>query len=120
MSRESITVARLATTTPNRFIRVSVNYTKGGTSYFTGTHKGRGYSIHFTPIEDHGDGSWSTMLMSGICHHFEDANRFNRKRLEQLASNPASIPMYKECLDKVLAEERLTLADEAKPQEIAA
>lgn len=109
MSRESILVAKIATTTPNRFIRVTVDYTKGGMSYMSGTVKNRGYSVHFTPVEDKGDGCWSTMLMSGICHFIEPANRFNRNRLEILAAQGDKLPKYQECLDHVLREEKLTL-----------
>lgn len=109
MSRETIVIAKLATTTPNKFLRISVSYTKGGMSYMSGTYKNRGYSLHVTPIEDKGDGGWSTILMSGCGHFFEPAARFNRARLEALAAQGDKLPKYKECVDRVLLEESLVL-----------
>jgi hypothetical protein len=105
MSQRTIKIARLATTKPQHFIEVSVSYTTG-----------RGYSLGVWPIEDKGDGCFSCFLFSGASRFIEPAARFNYKRLAQLADQGDKLPGYRELIEKVLANEKLTLASAGNPE----
>ena len=52
------------TTTPNKFIEVTMDYNKGGMNYFSGQMLSRGYYIHVSPVEIE-NGMKCTRVFSG-------------------------------------------------------
>lgn len=110
----------LKTTTPNKFIRVQLHYCEGGMNYFSGEVNKRGYRLSVQAIEDKGDGCISFMMFHGVAHTAEETKRFNARRLEELAAQGDKLPMYNECIQKVLRDENLVLAPVESAQPVAA
>ena len=104
-----IRIARLATTTPQKFINIELYYCQGGPNFMSGGYNKRGYRLSVTPITDNGDGGISWMITSGIAHTVEETKRFNAKRMAELAALGDKLPQYQACIDHVLAKEGLTL-----------
>lgn len=119
-TRRSINVYRLATTTPNKFVDISVGYCEGGTSYFSGQSNARAYYMHCTPVEiENWEGSEikKFMLFHGRKAKLEDAKRFSQKRLQILADKAREWATGKDVeimqlVNVVLAEENLTLVEQ--------
>lgn len=90
---------------------VSLTYSKGGTSYFTGKHESRGYYLSVRPVTlEKGDGytSESFMIFSGYKHLLKEVKRQSDKAYRECLDMYE--PMVEQMMDKVLSE-RLT--DEA-------
>lgn len=73
-----------------RTVEVSVEYALGGINYFTGNHNARGYRVSFRPMNLTKFGKSFTLLgnsrESGGYIMTEEANRFSRKRLQEIAT----------------------------------
>lgn len=88
MSKQTIEIGRFATKTENEYLVVEVDYTKGGTNFLSGNSYSRGYyaGVHVRTIRP--DGSVSFLIGGGPKGYsmlIEKADRFNAKKLAQLA-----------------------------------
>jgi len=104
-----ITVDKLPTTTPNKFLEVSVYYDQGGMNFFSGTSKRRGYYLSVTPIEIDGVFTKSTAF-SGTCDLLEEVKRYSAGKLSAWASKARIQPQYKILVDHVTAKNNIVLA----------
>ena len=103
MSKQTIVIANLPTTTPDHFVEVDVHYDKGGMTYFSGTSVRRGYYVAVQPVERK-DGWRKFSAFSGTSLLIEEAKRFSQKRLEELALIGLKLPQYQTVLNHVLAK----------------
>lgn len=103
-------VCYYATNVPNKFIEVSVGYTKG-MNYFT-YETYNGYKLAMQPMELNSRNGYTTstyMLFSGLGLKVEPADRFNAKRLAKIAELAETLPDYAGCLAQVAAKHGLTV-----------
>lgn len=98
MSDRRAQIAALPTTTPNKSIRVGLLHSNGR------------LSLCAYPVKDDGGGMESFILTSMQFRKVEDAPRFNRKRLDQLAAQGDKLPGYQDVVKAALDCEQLTLA----------
>ena len=119
-SSRSRIVHLFPTTTPGKFIEISVSYCEGGMSNFNRTTNDRAYYLHATPVEvqDHGNGVQikTFMMFHGLKQRLEAVKRFSEKKLEEWAR-----VSREECetrdvvlmrlVNKVLEQENLTLQE---------
>jgi len=110
MSIRKATIARIPTTTPNKFIDVFVSYNKGGISYATYRNIPRGYSLHVQPIEVK-ENFVSFMGFSGYRQDVEDAKRFSQKTLEAVAERMDGSELMQQMIDLVCEKQNLTLEE---------
>jgi hypothetical protein len=106
MSNQSKNVISLKTATPLKEVRIDVMY-----------FKGRGYYLYATPVTvDAGNPDvWSTILMRDKNALIEKSNRFNAKRLGQLADKVATSRLAQKLARQVAEQEGWTLGnDETK------
>jgi hypothetical protein len=82
-------VHRFPTTTPGKFIEISVAYCEGGLNNFSGATNSRAYYLHATPveIEDRGNGIVikTCQLFHGLKQRLELVKRFSEKKLDEWA-----------------------------------
>ncbi len=112
MSNRTIRLARLKTTS-EKVIEVSVSYSKGGINYMTYKQEPRGYQLHVQPltIKD----NWVTIEgFTGVKQTIEEAKRFNRKKLEEVAERIDDSATYHELITHVCVKQGLELAEEAE------
>lgn len=62
-------------------LRVSVDYSKAGTSWFSGQHYEGGIWIYVTPQKENTEGMFITLIGDGLKHQLESSTRLNRKRV---------------------------------------
>lgn len=86
-------------------IEVTMEYSKGGVSYFNGRNNPRGYRLVARPLRI-GD-SVRSFVMCGaggpVSHFIKDAARFNRGTLEKLAASAKALPEYEQVIASCLA-----------------
>lgn len=117
--KRSFNVYRFPTTEPNKFIKVSVRYDEGGANYFDNRSTGRGFYMHFTPIETEsfeGHTIEKTLLFHGRKALIEETKRYNEKRILALVDQVRGEcerrdPHIMRIVNVVLSEENLTLAE---------
>ena len=100
MSNRSVDVKRIATSKPTMFLQVRVAYDEGVNDTSGFRSRPRGFYVHVGVIEDSGDGFIKHFIGSGGRGLLETAQRFNQKRLKQLAAladNPEN-----EALDRIV------------------
>lgn len=122
MSNRNVTVKRIATSKPETFLEVSVSYDEGVIDTSGYRNRPRGFYLHVGVIEDHNDGFINYVIGNGGRGLLETAQRFNQKRLKQLADmadNPEN-PALDRIVQMVLARSGLTLAVSALEQAEAA
>ena len=120
MSNRNVDVKRIATNKPETFLQVSVSYDEGMSDGFR--NRPRGFYLHVGVIEDHNDGFIKYIIGNGGRGLLETANRFNQKRLKQLANladNPENAALDR-IVAMVLARSGLRLAVSALEQAEAA
>lgn len=74
-------------------LKIIVDYDKGGMNYFNGKQENRGYRIIVSPVTvtDYGGHKIESSVMmgkkweTGLKYFIEVANRYSRKRMEELA-----------------------------------
>jgi hypothetical protein len=113
MSNRNVDVKRIATSKPNTFLQVSVSYDEGVIDTSGYRNRPRGFYLHVGVIEDHNDGFIKYIIGNGGRGLLETAQRFNQKRLKQLADmadNPENRALD-QIVVNVLVKSGLTLAD---------
>jgi hypothetical protein len=101
-------------------LEVTVEYTTGGTSYFTGHRHQRGYRISASPFRID-DTSKSCVLCGkggGIYHFLKEANRFHQGTLEKLAAGIRDSPDYHKLIESALAHNHCQRTDQAAAAEL--
>jgi len=71
-------------------LEVSVRYSKGGMSYFTGKASPRGYYISVKPVTKK-DNSVSFMLFDGVGQLVLEANRYSDKQFDRAVGLSRSV-----------------------------
>lgn len=108
----TIRLARLKTT-GEKLIEVSVSYSKGGINYMTYKQEPRGYQLHVQPLKI--EGNWVTIEgFTGVKQTVEEAKRFSRKKLEEVAARIDDSATYHELITYVCMKQGLQLAEEAE------
>lgn len=98
-------------------IRVSVDYSKGGTSYFDGRSRPRGIYIHANPIAITKDGFVRCLLGHGGCCVIEQLKAFSTRKLHAACQQVAEDLRYggngmaSSVVLAVLGKESLSLVD---------
>ncbi|MFZ5832422.1 MAG: hypothetical protein ACOY3P_20235 [Planctomycetota bacterium] len=85
-------------------IRVEVHYSKGGVSFFDGSRTRSGINLSIKEVLLDDAGFESFILGRGLRCTLEEANRFNRKRLEHYAACVRDLPVYARVMDMFLAK----------------
>lgn len=108
----NIIVQEFPTNCPNnRRLRMEISYDIGGANYFSGGSTPRGYHLH-GQLYTKGNGFESFNPMDGYRNLIEEADRYSKKKLEEVAKNIFSNPLYKQVRDAVLAKSNLTIQEE--------
>ena len=115
MNRNNIHKEYLPTDKENTFLKIHVYYALGGMNYFTGKEERRGYYLLVTPVERSGMIE-TYSAFSGYKHFISSATRFNKKTATNIALQfgvgTHLINEYQWLIDKVLAENSLSLIEE--------
>lgn len=111
MSNRTIQIDRIPTTEENRFIDVSVSYTKGGPNMLA-QYSPRGYYVHVQPIKL--DGAFITIEgFTGVKQCVQEANRFSARKLATIADEQADGETIAKLVAHVAAKQGITLANTA-------
>lgn len=122
--KQEITIETIPTTRPvdqlsdepgkQDVIEVSVEYSKGGMSYFTGRNHPRGYRLVARPLRISDSCKSFVMLGTGgpVAHFLKDAARFHRGTLEKLAAEAPAMPEYAQVIESCLAHNRCQRTDQ--------
>lgn len=114
MNNRRILAATIPTTVENQVVEVSVSFNPGGISYATYKQEQKGFYLHVQPCKKERQAGYvvtTFMAYSGVKAFIEPAARFNAKRLNDIATNVKSLPIYTECVNHVIAKNELTLAN---------
>ena len=84
-NNQTTQLEKIATNVPNKYVRVDVYYSKGGTNYFTGNSDPRGYWFSARVITDNGDGCYSFIITQGYRKFIKEAARFSASTLDAVA-----------------------------------
>lgn len=133
--KRSILIQNIPTTRPISYdqdpkpgardvLEITVEYTTGGTSYFTGQRHQRGYRISASPYRIDGN-SKSCILCGkggGIYHFLQEAARFHQGTLVKLAAGIKDTPEYQKLIESCLAHNHCHRTDQAQeaPAPVAA
>jgi hypothetical protein len=88
---QSTTILRLPTNLANTFIEVTAIY-----------RKGRSYNLLFAVILDKGDGCTLNLPFDNKWVEYETATRFNQKRLNQIAVEAVTSPVFAQGIQTIL------------------
>jgi hypothetical protein len=109
--KRAITVEKLPTTKENTFLRMEVYYNEGGMNYFSGQSQKRGYYLSATPVKEEGNFTTVTAF-SGTCQLLLEVKRFSQKKLQEVAADAGSQPIYPQLIAHVKSKNSLTLKSE--------
>lgn len=104
----------LDTNDPEKQIKIEVYYSEGGLGMFSGETTARGYWMSATPVNikvSDGVVLTTTTAFTGTRTLLEEATRFNKKRIGELAANAATNPARNAVLNATLAKNGLTLKE---------
>ena len=110
--RRVIELERIPTTKPNTVIRTEVYYNVGGMNYFSGSSMKRGYYLSATPVRSEGNFT-SVTAFSGTCELLLETQRFSQRKLQEVAADAGSKPIYQQLIAHVKSKNSLVLQSEA-------
>jgi len=116
--RRSIKIEDIPTVKANTVLRTEVYFNSGAPDYFAGGVRKRGYYFSVGPVEIK-ESFASRIAFSGICTLLEEVGRFSAKRLNEVAAQVGSLPIYKRMIEQMKAKHGLVLASEAADLEAA-
>ena len=87
----------------NTHLQISVYYSKGGTSYFSGQNNPRGFYVSVTPVKRDGI-TVSYLMFSGYSHFLFGANRYSEKQHDKAIE--MSGPEADKIIERLKAEQK--------------
>lgn len=108
-----IRIESIPTNQTDRIVRLELNYNEGGPNYFRGGNTARGYYLSCLLIKQEGEYE-SYSPMDGFKSLVEETKRFSDKKLNELAVQVKTNPIYETLITSTLDQAGLTKVEEPK------